>query len=441
MLPAGPFTSFRAAETSIHSDAGDKKGKDARKGGAADKAGGKSKDGAPPPPAASPGAALLGHYAEPGLGRRLAAFRAWRAEDAEDLASRVAAAQAAWEAEKARLEAERARIAAENSTLKAKRRAAKAAAAAAAAGGQPGEGIATSPRPNGVTMDLDESASPDVSLRAGGPGGPADAPPPLVLPQHGGLVALCVDGGAAFSAVTNPTLETGPVVTLLPPPSQPPLTAGVPATVAAAVAAAAAQALGAVAGTPLLPLPPPLLALERQVEESVGVPHNFDGFPPPEPRQSSAEAAEVAEAEAAAAAAEAQRQAAEAEAAEALSRTAAAAAAGAEASYQQYLRGGRASAGRAWLMQRVMGVVTAALTEVAAATGGSDTARASGPAAGPKEALLHVAAALAAAAAAEEGGFTDPYLDPQYGIQLEKIEAKAARERARAEAAREKAER
>ncbi|GFR51204.1 hypothetical protein Agub_g13552 [Astrephomene gubernaculifera] len=413
-------------------------------------------------------AAALGHNNEAGFTRRMTAFQTWRNEDAADLRARTAAAQAAWDAEQARLAAEAARAAAEASTLKAKRRrareeAAAAAAAAAAAGTAVGEGGGTAAGTATVIATGDEGAVQEgtVSELNGGAAAEAVEVPKPPLPQYGGLVALCLDTGASHVKIPNPTVEDGPLITVnvQPPPSAfqpaaPATTAG--ASAAAAAAAAATPAVpppGSVAAavreaaTTAPPAPPPLPSLEWQVEVFLGGPHNFDGFPPPVQRLSQTGAALEAAAEAARAEAQAQR---DSEAAAAAELAAAQAVTdGAEASYNYRLRSGRGEAVRRYLLQRVMPVITAALADasleramsegVPERTGGGDGL---GSVGSGKEVLLRVARALQAAAEEEEvSGFLDPYLDPSYGIQLAKIEAKAAREAARAAAAAAKAER
>lgn len=395
------------------------------------------------------------HNNAAGFARRSAAFDTWRTEDAADLEARRAAVQKAWEEERARQEEERRRQEAEASTLKAKRRRAKMLAAQAAAGGGSPEGGA-----------LDEFLG-DGEGGEEEAGGAADSTGP-VLPEHGGLVGLCVDCGAKYIRCGNPNppppegtadaAEAEAEDALGPVPSVPSAASGIgseasrgalarrtgdgaasgppntslvctvalpPAHVAAegsstaaAMAAAAAAAVAPAAPPPLLPV------LERAVESFLGPPHNFDGFPPPVPQQSADSAAD--EAEEAEAAAAAQRAAEDAAAVERMAAAVAGAADGAAASQAMRLDGQGAAVQR-YLMRRVMPVVAAAMAELAAAR--------------PPRPLLHVAKALYAAAEAEEGRFVDPYDDPTYGIQLAKIEAKAAREAAREAAAAAKAER
>nr|ADI46823.1 FAP75f [Volvox carteri f. nagariensis] len=234
--------------------------------------------------------AALGHYGEAGFNRRVGAYAGGRADDAADLRSRVAAAQAAWEAERTRLQAERSRLEAEASTLKAKRRRARSAAAAAAAAAAGGVGGAED------TAEEDDVAAgniPDVSTATataggttGGEGGPPD------LPQHGGLMALSLGaGGAVYCRLANPTAPEGPMVTLPVQPPPPPVLMGGgaaaassgaagPTSIATTVAAAAAQVLSTSTAPPPPPLPAPL---ERSVEALLGPPHNLAGFPEPGP--------------------------------------------------------------------------------------------------------------------------------------------------------------
>ncbi|GLC47522.1 hypothetical protein PLESTM_002095100 [Pleodorina starrii] len=439
-------------------------------------------------------AAALGHNVEAGFGRRLTAYGNWRAEDAADLRSRVAAAQAAWEAERARQEAEAARLAAEASTLKAKRRRARAAAAAAAAAASGGPTVTISGEDDGD--DVAAANGPDVAA--------AEVPPPSPpeLPQHGGLVALSLGaGGATYARLPNPTSPEGPLLTI---PVQPPppaaLVASGPAaatsgaagpTSIAGTVAAAAQAVVAAAPPPP---PPPLPALERSVEALLGPPHNLDGFPEPgatpplaaaaaaPPPPPAVAAADPPAAKVGSVAVEVAAAAGSGDVAATGGPAAAAVEAGADASYAYRWRGSRGAAVRRYMLRHVIPVVTAALAEVALArtggpvptvaaaaamaacsgggaepgshpatpptpaqsvpgTPGSVTGGAGGPGSSGKEALLHVARALAAAAEAAEAAFVDPYSDPSYAIQLAKIDAKAAREAARAAVAAAKAER
>nr|BBC28438.1 flagellar associated protein [Yamagishiella unicocca] len=422
----------------------DKKGAGARKaaGGGPGGAGAKGGGGVPREVAL---AAALGHNTEAGFVRRWTSYQSWRAEDAEDRRTRIAAAQAAWEAEQARRAEEREREAAESRTLKAKRRRARAAAAAGTGCGG-GSGAAGGGDGDNAALGTDGVQGPEDCSAAQ----PLDAQ----LPEHGGLMALSLAGGARHARLPNPAGEEGPMVTIS---VQPPLAvlsaAGVGAAAAAAAAAgptsiaAAVSSAGAQASAPA-PLPP-LAALERQVAGVfLGSPHNFDGFPPAAHRSTPTAFASEGlgeEAQGAEADFDVRREAAATAASGSVTGPMAAAGTGAEASYSLRWRGGRGESVRRYLLQHVVPVVTAALAEVAltriGAGGGGPEETEAYHGGGGKEALLHVARALQAAADAEEAGFVDPYADESYGIQLAKIEAKAAREAARAAAAAAKAER
>ncbi|KAG2483448.1 hypothetical protein HYH03_017702 [Edaphochlamys debaryana] len=461
------------AEPSTLSDVGDKKGGPGAKPSTT-KGGARAKDGTPPPIPTS-----WGHNNEPGFLRRINAYNNWRAEDAADLAARVAAAQETWEKAQAEKEAERQRAEAEANTLKAKRRRARAAAAAAAAEAEVHGALieALEASPNGVipAITFDDNGNGTQNGEGTASGAMPEGGEGPALPKHGGLPALCVDAGAEHTRLANPNTEEAPWLTLpvLPPPLPPSLSAAVapPGSVAANVAAAAAAAAAATAAPS--PWPLQLQPLERSVEGFLGDPRHFDGFPPQLPKPSDVAAeAEAAEAAAVAAAQEAARAGAEAAIAARVGGATAAVDKGMEDSYQLRLKGGRADAVRRYLLSRVMPVITAALTEVAVTEGtkprvsepsggsaaaamlgggggsqGSDDGLPLDPNAPPppptynKEALMHVARALRAAAEAEEARFTDPYMDASYSIQLEKIDAKKQREAARAAAAVAKAER
>ncbi|GLI62852.1 hypothetical protein VaNZ11_005580 [Volvox africanus] len=234
-------------------------------------------------------ASALGHNSEAGFARRMAAYTGWRAEDSADLRSRVAAAQAAWEAEVTRQEAEKARRAAEAGTLKAKRRRARATAAAAVTGTE---------SPEGDEDDVAAGNIPDRGLVV-----TAAAASSPEMPQHGGLMALSLDAaGATHVRLSNPTLPLGPIVTIAvqPPPQAALIAMGAaaatsgnagPTSIAASVSAAAAQVLS----SPPAPPTPPLVLPERAVEVVMGPPHNLVGFPEPGPTTVQSDAAVATE--------------------------------------------------------------------------------------------------------------------------------------------------
>lgn len=344
-----------------------------------------------------------GHNNERDFARRMDAWTKARQEDDEDLAVRVAAAEQRWAAQQAEEAEQRRKAEAEASTLRARRRRAReqalAATAALATGGTQAdasiraeETLVSNPDATAQLVDGALTASLDGTPFQEETGvSTAALPQGPQLPQFGGLFALLVhDCGAKFVKVENNSAD-GPDNTILLPP-----TAG-----AAAVAIPSAEAVA---------------------EAVLGEPHNFEGFvanePPPPPPVLRPENSMMRR----------ERETREHEAAvrEALlAQRAAAADATRQAALQR--SGFQSSPLQQWLMSELMPVVTEGLVSIVRDR--------------PAAPLRALAERLMQQAVKMESTYVDPYTDPIYEIQAEKIKAKAQRDQERADAEKAKEER